>query len=46
MSEYEKIKKEIMLTLEIKTCQTQIEQAKKNMWKIIIMKEKSVESFN
>ena len=35
------LKKEIMLTLEIKMCQTQIEKEKKNIWKTITIKEKT-----
>ena len=35
-----KIRKEIMLTMEIKTCQKKKEKERKNIWETIIIKEK------
>ena len=34
-----KIKKQIILTLEVRICQMKIEKGKKNIWKIVTIKD-------
>ena len=34
-----KIKKKIILTLEVRICQMKIEKGKKNIWKIVTIKD-------
>ena len=40
------LKKEIILTIEIKICQMKIEKEKKSIWEIVTIKENFAKSFD